>query len=44
MEDDDFATAQKVCAAADVIKQVHDNFAESGFDQEECLSEGKSRE
>ena len=38
MEDDDYDLAQKVVAACQVIKAVHNDFAEAGFDEHEWLS------
>lgn len=38
MEDDDFEVAQKVVAACAVIKAIHNDFAESGFDEHEWMS------
>lgn len=42
MEDDDFEMAQKVVAAALVIKQVHDEFAAAGIDEQEWSSESET--
>lgn len=38
MEDDDYELAQKVVAACSVIKAVHNDFAEAGFDEHEWLT------
>lgn len=35
MDDDDFELAQKVVTACLVIKNVHNDFAEAGFDEHE---------